>query len=128
VIAGSMALVLGSCVAAGSVLAPTLVLQSGLLFVAAAVMSIAIPNLQAAIADCLPAHQRGVGFSLLGIFTTFGAFGPMLVGAISDATGSLRIAFGALLVPMVLGGLISLTARGSYERDAGAALDAAARE
>ena len=126
VVAGSGALVLGSLVAVVSLLGQTIVVQSGFLLLAATVMSIAIPNLQAAIADCLPANQRGVGFSLLGIFTTFGAFGPMLVGMISDATGSLRIAFGGLLVPMVLGGMISMLARSSYEADADRALDAAA--
>jgi MFS family permease len=126
VVAGSGALVLGSLIAVFSLLGQTIVVQSGFLLLAATVMSIAIPNLQAAIADCLPANQRGVGFSLLGIFTTFGAFGPMLVGMISDATGSLRIAFGGLLVPMVLGGMISMLARSSYEDDADRALDAAA--
>jgi MFS family permease len=126
VLAGSGALVLGSLVAVFSLLGQTIVVQSGFLLLAATVMSVAIPNLQAAIADCLPANQRGVGFSLLGIFTTFGAFGPMLVGIISDATGSLRIAFGGLLVPMVLGGMISMLARSSYEQDADRALDAAA--
>jgi MFS family permease len=126
VVAGAGALVLGSLVAVFSLLGQTIVVQSGFLLLAATVMSIAIPNLQAAIADCLPANQRGVGFSLLGIFTTFGAFGPMLVGVISDATGSLRLAFGGLLVPMVLGGMISMLARSSYEDDADRALDAAA--
>ncbi len=125
VLAGAGALVLGSAMAVPSLLGQTILVQSALLFLAATIMSIAIPNLQAAIADCLPAHQRGVGFSLLGIFTTFGAFGPMLVGAISDATGSLRVAFGGLLVPMLLGGLISMLARSSYEADAARALDAA---
>lgn len=126
VLAGAGSLVVGSLVGVVALLAPTLALQAGFLFASALIMAIAIPNLQAAIADCLPAHQRGVGFSLLGIFTTFGAFGPLLVGAISDATGSLRVAFGGLLVPMVLGGVISLLARSSYEADAERALDAAA--
>ena len=126
VVAGSGALVVGSLIAVPSLLAQSIVVQSGVLFLAATVMSIAIPNLQAAIADCLPAaNQRGVGFSLLGIFTTFGAFGPMLVGVISDATGSLRVAFSGLLVPMVIGGTISMFARCSYEDDAERALDAA---
>jgi MFS family permease len=126
VLAGAGSLVIGSLVGVVALLGATLALQAGFLFAAALVMSVAIPNLQAAIADCLPAHQRGVGFSLLGIFTTFGAFGPLLVGIISDATGSLRVAFGGLLVPMVLGGVISMRARRTYEADARRALDAAA--
>ncbi len=126
VLAGAGSLVIGSVIGVVALLGPTLPIQSGFLFLSATVMSVAIPNLQAAIADCLPAHQRGVGFSLLGIFTTFGAFGPLLVGVISDATGSLRVAFGGLLLPMILGGLISMLARSSYEADAERALDAAA--
>jgi MFS family permease len=126
VVVGAGGIIVGSLVFNGALFSPTLALQVISLLVAVAFMSLAIPNLQAAIADALPANQRGVGFSLLGVFITGGAFGPLLVGAISDATGSLVRAFAILLVPMVIGGMVTMFARGTYEGDAARALDAAA--
>ena len=124
VVAGGLGMVSGSLVFPLSLQSSALVGQALFLLAATLLLSIAIPNLQSAIADALPANQRGVGFALLGIFTTFGAFGPLLVGVISDATGSLLTAFGYLLVPMALGGLVTLTGRATFDRDVERALDA----
>ena len=53
----------------------------------------AIPNLTAASADVVPASRRGLGFALLQFLMTLGgAAGPLLVGIVSDAVGSLRLA------------------------------------
>ena len=128
VVVGAGGIIVGSIVFTGALYSSTLPWQVTSLLVAVTFMSLAIPNLQAAIADALPANQRGVGFSMLGIFITGGAFGPLLVGAISDATGSLAIAFGILLVPMVIGGVVTMFARGTYEGDAARALAAAAED
>ena len=124
VVAGASGIILGSSVFPLSVNSVTLFGQAGFLLLTATLLSIAIPNLQSALADALPANQRGVGFALLGVVTTFGAFGPLVVGAISDATGSLATAFGYLAAPMVLGGIVTLTARGSFDEDVDRALEA----
>jgi MFS family permease len=123
VVAGGTGIFCGSLVFPLSLNSGSLTGQALFLLVSVTLMSIAIPNLQSAIADALPANQRGVGFSLLGIFTTFGAFGPLLVGMISDATGSLNTAFGYLLIPMVLGGLVTVAGRTTFDRDVQRALD-----
>jgi MFS family permease len=123
VVAGGTGIFCGSLVFPLSLTSGTLTGQALFLLVSVTFMSVAIPNLQSSIADALPANQRGVGFSLLGIFTTFGAFGPLLVGMISDATGSLNTAFGYLLIPMALGGLVTMAGRATFDRDVQRALD-----
>ncbi len=123
VVAGASGIFCGSLVFPLSLNSGTLIGQALFLLASVTLMSIAIPNLQSSIADALPANQRGVGFSLLGIFTTFGAFGPLLVGMISDATGSLNTAFSYLLIPMALGGLVTMAGRSTFDRDVERALD-----
>ena len=123
VVAGASGIFCGSLVFPLSLNSGTLTGQALFLLASVTLMSIAIPNLQSSIADALPANQRGVGFSLLGIFTTFGAFGPLLVGMISDATGSLNTAFSYLLIPMALGGLVTMAGRSTFDRDVERALD-----
>ena len=62
-------------------------------------------------------------FALLQLFVSLGAsFGPLTVGGSSDALGSLTAAFYVLLVPMVIGCLVVLRARLTYDDDADAAL------
>jgi MFS family permease len=86
-------------------------------------MSIAIPNLMASIADVVVATSRGIGFAVLSFLVTLGsAFGPFLVGAVSDTTGSLHVGMYALTVPMFVGGGLILAARRHFERDAGQVL------
>ncbi len=64
---------------------------------------IAIPNLTAATADLAGFARRGMAFALLQFVIGLGsAIGPVTVGAASDLTGSLRIAFGVLLIPLVI--------------------------
>ncbi len=97
-----------------------------LLTVTVVLLSFGVPNISAAVADVLPSRRRGVGFALMNFMVALGgAFGPFLVGAVSDALGSLAHALAVLAAPMVLGSLIVLRARTSYEDDARAVLDEA---
>ncbi|ROO88605.1 putative MFS family arabinose efflux permease [Actinocorallia herbida] len=85
--------------------------------------SIAIPNLTAANADVVPTDRRGLGFAVLQFLITLGgSAGPLLVGAASDLTGSLRGAFAVLLIPLVIGTAITFTGRKHYDGDAAAAV------
>ena len=55
------------------------------------------------------------------------AFGPLVVGIASDGTGSLISAMYVLIVPMAVGGLLTLSARGFFESDARRVLEEARR-
>lgn len=59
------------------------------------------PSLQTMVAELVPAKRLGLTFAVHALFLggLGTALGPLLVGAVSDATGSLRI---ALLVPAAL--------------------------
>ncbi|MEV6861340.1 MFS transporter [Streptosporangium subroseum] len=125
-LAGGGGITLGSIVLAVALTVDSIVLFCLVSLVASLLMSMAIPNLMASLADVLIASTRGLGFAVLQMSLTAGAaFGPLIVGIASDGTGSLVSAMYALIVPMVLGGLITLAARGSFERDAQRALEAA---
>jgi MFS family permease len=122
---GGRLLVGGAGIAIGStLLGIALVMKSpvamtALILVAVTLSATAIPTCTACIADVVGARSRGVGFAVLQFLLTLGgAFGPLIVGIASDATGSLLIAMYALIVPMVVGGLVVLASRGSYEKEA----------
>lgn len=74
-----------------------------ILMVAAVIGPFAIfatfPNLQAVVAELVPGNRLGLTFAVHVLFLSGlgAALGPLLVGWISDVTGSLRV---ALLVPM----------------------------
>jgi MFS family permease len=101
-----------------------------LLLLASSLLSAtAIPNMTASLADVVGADSRGLAFAVLQLFIAAGAaFGPLVVGISSDSSGSLVTAMYILVVPMVLGGLLCLAARGFFERDAQRVLDAAREE
>ncbi|GAA4956960.1 MFS family permease [Nonomuraea thailandensis] len=129
-IRGGRLLVGGAGITVGSSLLGIALLMSSpvalviLLLLAVTISAMAIPTCTACIADVVGAGSRGVGFAVLQFLLTVGAaFGPLIVGMTSDATGSLLVAMYALIVPMVLGGLVVLTSRGSYEREAARVLD-----
>ena len=108
---------------------PTVARFTGGIVVAAFFMGISIPNLTSAIADVVIASARGIGFSLLQFVTAAaGAWGPLLVGAVSDRTGSLHTAMYALGIPGVFCALLVLSARTTYDEDAQFVLDEALRE
>jgi MFS family permease len=80
----------------------------------------AAPGLRAAMADVIPAESRGVGASAMALTTAvFGtALAPVLVGWISDVTGSLVIAFYIVFPPVIGGLLLLLRARHTLDADA----------
>ncbi|GAA2683549.1 MFS transporter [Nonomuraea recticatena] len=127
-LAGGGGITAGSAVLAGALAMDSMLWLSVLTLVASTLMSIAIPNMTACLADVVGAHARGLGFAVLQLLTTFGgAFGSLVVGRISDTSGSLTTGMYALIPFMVVGGVITLLARGFYERDAARVLEQARR-
>lgn len=125
-LAGGGGLLIGTALLPAALLATELWLLALLLTLAYAAMAVAIPTLMAAIADVLVATSRGVGFAVLTFLVTLGgAFGPLLIGAISDATGSLRAGMFATVPLMAIAGILVLRARRSVDAEADAVLDAA---
>ncbi|MEU8798478.1 MFS transporter [Spirillospora sp. NPDC048819] len=120
---GAIGLAVGTTGLAGAVLIPALPGQIAFYFLANTGFSIAIPNLTAATADVVSAGRRGLGFAVLQFLITLGgAAGPLLVGAASDLTGSLRGAFTVLLLPLLAGTLVVFGGRRHYDADAAHAL------
>ncbi|MFI6539546.1 MFS transporter [Nonomuraea sp. NPDC050547] len=125
-LAGGGGITIGAAVLAAALSMNSLLAMAALTLLACSLMSIAIPNMTACLADVVGAGSRGLGFAVLQVFTTAGgAFGSLIVGIFSDRLGSLVGGMYVLIVPMVLGGLITLGARASFERDAKKVLDEA---
>jgi MFS family permease len=123
VVAGALGFLGGGVLMGAGFLSPTLTSQVALITAATASMSIAIPNHFAAAADCITARNRGVGFTFTQIGTATGSsFGPLVVGMVSDRTGSLEFSFYTLVVPILLAGLVVLGGRHTYEDDAATVL------
>ncbi|TDE36778.1 MFS transporter [Actinomadura sp. 6K520] len=122
-LAGGSGIVAGGAILVAAISMPSLWAFAALLLLSKAAMAMAIPNLTASIADVLDATSRGLGFAMVHVFGAFGvAFGPFVVGAVSDATGSMVTAMYALAVPLLLGGLLTIAARLSFESDRDRAL------
>ncbi|KHL15781.1 sugar phosphate permease [Mumia flava] len=116
-------LLLGAISITAVVLLPGLGLRIALVALACVGFAGAIPNLTAASADVVPADQRGIGFALVQFLLTLGgAVGPLLIGAVSDATGSINTAFLALVPPLFASVLVLRFAATSYDSDAERAL------
>jgi len=86
----------------------------------------AAPGLRATMLDVIPPESRGVGASAMALTTSvFGqAMAPLLVGWISDVTGSLVTAFYIVFPPVILGLMLLLRARHTLEDDAQAIVTA----
>lgn len=86
----------------------------------------AAPGLRATMLDVVPPESRGVGASAMALTTSvFGqALAPLLVGWISDVTGSLVAAFYIVFPPVIFGLLLLLRARHTLEDDAQAIVTA----
>lgn len=107
----------------GFVLLPSLVLQAACFGLANVFIAMAIPSLTAAVADVVPAAMRGAGFSSVQFLIALGsAAGPPIVGATSDALGSLRPAMAVLLVPLAISGFWVLRGSNNFDADALAVL------
>jgi MFS family permease len=125
-LAGGGGLLIGSLLLGVALAQPSLAAFAVVLMVATGFMALAIPNLMASVADVLLATSRGIGFSMLQFLVAgAGAWSPLIVGAISDATGSLVAGMYALVVPGALSGVLVLLARRHFDDDAGRVLDAA---
>jgi predicted MFS family arabinose efflux permease len=119
----------------GGITVGTVVLAAGLatnallplavsLVLATAFMAMATPTLTAAIAAVVGAASRGVGFAAVQVLAAVGtALGPLVIGVVSDWTGSLKLGMAILLAPMLAGGLVTLAARRFFDRDVARALD-----
>lgn len=105
-----------------TVLVPGVPFRVAMVAVACAGFAGAIPNLTASAADVVPSANRGMGFALLQFLTTLGgAFGPLLVGLMSDVLGSISLAMLCLLPPLFISIVILSRVRGTYDADAAAA-------
>ncbi|GAA3582764.1 MFS transporter [Nonomuraea rosea] len=125
-LAGGGGITAGSLVLAAALAMDSIAGLAVLVLVACSLMSIAIPNMTACLADVVPAAARGLGFAVLQLLITAGgAFGSLIVGIASDQLGSLLSGMYVLVIPMVIGGLVTLGARASFERDARKVLEAA---
>ncbi|MDA0638573.1 MFS transporter [Nonomuraea sp. MCN248] len=125
-LAGGGGITIGSLILAVALSMDSLPALAALTLLASASMSIAIPNMTACLADVVPASARGLGFAVLQLLMAgFGAFGSLIVGIVSQYSGSLVTGMYALIPVMVVGGLLTLGARASFERDARKVLDAA---
>lgn len=119
---GGSGLLLGTIALGGAVAVPVLVPQVLCFGLANFGFAAALANLTAANADVVAAERRGLGFAVLQLLVTLGgSLGPWLIGLASDATGSLRWAFAAVLVPLLVGSVVVLRGRRHYEADAAAA-------
>jgi len=108
---------------------PSLPLMILAVLIGAALFSIGFPNLAAATADILPAHRRGTGFAMFAFLLTLGsALGPLVVGAVSEASGSLTVAIVVAVLPALPGAFVLRRAAGTFASDAAVARDAAPRD
>ncbi len=125
-LAGGGGLLIGSLLLGAALAQPSLAAFAVVLMVSTGFMALALPNLMASVADVLLATSRGIGFSMLQFLVAgAGAWSPLIVGAISDATGSLVTGMYALVAPGALSGVLVLMARRHFDDDAGRVLDAA---
>ncbi|MEV0589027.1 MFS transporter [Nonomuraea sp. NPDC050310] len=123
---GGLGITLGAVVQALALMMDSYLALIVMVLVFTILSATAIPNMTAAIADVVGADSRGLAFAVLQLFTTAGAaVGPLVVGIASDRSGSLLTAMFVLVIPMVLGGLLCLLARGFFDRDAQRVLDSA---
>ncbi len=114
-IGGATLLVIGFAV---QVLAVTAVVVCA----GATLLSFAFPNMAAAAAEVLPARRRGTGFAVFGfLLTLVSASGPLLIGAISEISGSLQLAIILAVLPAIPGALVVLRGRKTFTADVAAA-------
>lgn len=115
----SVFLLIGALGLTLTVLLPGVPLRMAMVTLACIGFAGAMPNLTAAAANVVPASTRGMGFALLQFLTTLGgAFGPLLVGAMSDGFDSIRVGMLFLLPPLFASVAILWSVRASYDPDA----------
>ena len=111
-------LLAGSVVLIGAIAIPTFALQVTGIAGAAFLFTLSFPNFAAAAADVLPGAVRGIGFALFTFLLTLGsALGPLVVGAVSDATGSLGVALAISVLPAIPGAFVVARVRHTIAAD-----------
>ena len=129
VLRGGIGILVGRIVMTGALTVETTVVFVALLTLFAFFSAFALPTLTACVADVVPARDRGLGFGLLQIAATVGgAVGPLLVGVVSEAAGSLKTGMVPLLPLLVVGGILALRAYSHVDHDSQRVLVAAAAE
>lgn len=114
-IAGAALLVVGFAV-------PVLAVTAVVVCTGATFLSFAFPNMAAAAAEVLPARRRGTGFAVFGFLLALGsAAGPLVIGAVSEISGSLRVAMVLAVLPAIPGAFVVLRGRHTFAADAIAA-------
>ena len=90
----------------------------------------AAPGLRAAMLDVTPPESRGVGASAFALCSAVlgPAAAPLVVGRLSDLTGSLVTAFYIVLPPVIVGLLLLLRARHTINDDAAKILNSIVEE
>ncbi len=117
----AITLLLGGALLATSLAVGVLALQLPLMLCAAVLIIVGIPSQTAAVADVLPAARRGIGYALFSFLVAVSAsLGPLVVGIVSDLTGSLRTALIVMALPCIPGALVLSRARRTYVADAAA--------
>lgn len=116
---GGGGIVCGGLVFAACVAMPGPVPFAALLLASTAFMAMAIPNLTACVPAVVGPASRGLAFAVTPILSAVCmAFGPLVVGALSERFASIGTAMYVLTVPLVVGGAVTLVAIAWYERDA----------
>jgi MFS family permease len=120
--ATGVAVLIGSALVMIGFAVQVLVFTAIVIGLGATLLAAAFPNLAAAAADVLPASRRGTGFAVLGFLLTLGgALGPLLIGGISELSGSLQLAIVLAVLPALPGSLVVLRGRTTFAADAEAA-------
>lgn len=114
----TIGLLAGSVVLIGAIALPTFALQVIGIAAAAFLFTLSFPNFAAAAADVLPGAVRGTGFAVFTFLLTLGsAIGPLVVGAVSDATGSLGVALAISVIPAIPGAFVVARVRHTIVAD-----------
>ena len=117
----AVTLLLGGALLAVSLAVGVLALQLPLMLCAAILIIVGIPSQTAAVADVLPAARRGIGYALFSFLVAVSSsLGPLVVGIVSDVSGSLRTALIVMALPCIPGALVLSRARRTYVADSAA--------
>ncbi len=114
----SITLLSGGALLVVSLAVHVLALQLPLMLCAAGLILTGIPSQTAAVADVLPPSRRGIGYAVFTFLVAMSAsLGPLVVGIVSELTGSLQTALIVMALPCIPGALVLRRARHTYQAD-----------
>ncbi|HEX9259256.1 MAG TPA: MFS transporter [Acidimicrobiales bacterium] len=114
----AITLLLGGTLLVAAFVVHLIALQFPLLLMAAVLVVSGMPSQAATVADVLPSARRGIGYAVFTFLVAVSsALGPLVVGIVSDLSGSLRTALIVSSVPCIPGALVLASARRSYVED-----------